>query len=264
MNNNNEIKKANRKAMPKFILFMVICSIVGGVAGFFSSKYGLDSLAGGIKAAGESFGTHIAPWLLLAIAIIMPIISVPLYKRAKKLLATWDGEDDNVSDDVDEKLSIIIWITGAAFIISLFLIAASYSGGFAIFDNEENTVPFFVSIAAFLAVIFESIILNQKCVDTVKKTNPEKTASVYDMRFQKKWIDSCDEAEKIIIGKCAFKAYLATNTVCPILAMLLAICALIFNIGFLPSLVVCVIWIVNHTAYCKESMKYSKSGNKIL
>ena len=49
-------------------------------------------------------------------------------------------------------------------------------------------------------------------VDAAKKTNPEKTASVYDTKFQKKWLDSCDEAEKIMIGKCAFKAYAATNT----------------------------------------------------
>jgi len=41
--------------------------------------------------------------------------------------------------------------------------------------------------------------------------NPEKTASVYDMKFQKKWLETCDEAEKIIVGKCAFKAFNITN-----------------------------------------------------
>lgn len=29
--------------------------------------------------------------------------------------------------------------------------------------------------------------------------NPEKTASVYNTKFQKKWMVSCDEAKKIII-----------------------------------------------------------------
>ena len=54
--------------------------------------------------------------------------------------------------------------------------------------------------------------------------------------FKKKWIDDCDEAEKIMIGKCAFKAYSATNVVCTVLAIVLAVCALVFDIGFLPSL----------------------------
>jgi hypothetical protein len=101
-------------------------------------------------------------------------------------------------------------------------------------------------------------------VDAAKKTNPEKTASVYDLKFQKKWMDNCDEAEKIMIGKCALKAYAVTNTVCTVLSVVLAICALVFNIGFLPSLAVCLIWIVNLSVYCKEALKYSKAGNKLF
>ncbi len=264
MKNNNTIKKENRKALPKFILTMAICVIVGLGVGFLASEYGLDALSGSIKTVGEIFAMQIAPWLMLALAIALPIISVPLYKKSKKILAAWDGEDENIPDAVDAKLSVIIWITGVCLVISYFLLAASYSGGFSTFDNEESTVPFFISIAAFFAILIEVIIIQQKCVDTAKKTNPEKTGSIYDMKFHKKWIDSCDEAEKIMIGKCAFKAYSATNIVCSLLAALLAVCALIFGIGFLPSLVVCIIWIVNQSVYCKEAMKYTKAGNKIL
>ena len=61
----------------------------------------------------------------------------------------------------------------------------------------------------------------------------------------------------------AFKAYSATNLVCTILASVLAVCALVFDIGFLPSLTVCLVWIVNLSVYCKEAMRYSKAGNKI-
>lgn len=260
---NSEIKKANRKALPKFILIMVASLVVGGGVGFFSARYGLNTLAGSMKSTGAFFGMYIAPWLMLAIAILVPIISVPLYQKAKKLLSTWSGEDEEISDAVDEKLSIIIWFTSAALIISYFLIAASYSGGFATFENENNTLSFIVGIVAFFCILVETVFIQQKCVDAAKKTNPEKTASVYDTKFQKKWMDSCDEAEKIMIGKCAYKAYAATNTVCAVLAIVLAICALIFDIGFLPSLVVCLIWIINQSVYCKEALWYSKAGNKI-
>lgn len=264
MNNNQEIKKANRKAMPKFILIMVISMIIGGVVGFFSSKYDLDALSGYMKTAEEFFGIHIAPWLMVTLAVILPVFFAVYYKSAKKLLTTWDGEDEEVSDTADKKLSVLVWITGVALIISYFLIAASYSGGFSTFDSKENTILVFISIVAFFAIMLEALIFMQKCVDTTKKINPEKTASVYDMKFQKKWLDSCDEAEKIIIGKCAFQAYRATNTVCSILAIGLALCALVFGIGFLPSLVVCVIWIVNQSVYCKAAIKCSKAGIKIL
>ena len=260
---NNEIKKANRKALPKIILIMVLSLIIGGGFGFCAARYGLNTLAGGMKSTGAFFGTYIAPWLMLATAVIVPMICVPIYKSAKRLLSSWDGENEETSDTIDNKLSIVIWITSAALILSYFLIAASYSGGFSTFENQNSMVSFVVGIVGFFAILIEAVIIQQKCVDAAKKTNPEKTASVYDTKFQKKWMDSCDEAEKIMIGKCAFKAYAATNMVCTILSTVLAICALVFGIGFLPSLAVCLIWIVNQSVYCREALKYSKAGNKI-
>ena len=242
---NDEIKEANRKALPKFLLFAVVCAIVGGVIGYYSgygaAKGGMDELVGMMKETGAFFGTHIAPWLMVAIAIIVPVLCLPIYRSAKKLLAAWS----------------------ASFIVAYFLIAASYSGGFAIFDDMEKTIVFFIGIVSFFAIMIEAILFQQKCVDTTKQMNPEKKASVYDMRFQKKWIDDCDEAEKIMIGKCAFKAYSATNAVCTVLAIVLAVCALVFDIGFLPSFTVCLIWAVNISMYCKEAMRYSEAGNRI-
>lgn len=260
---NNEIKKANRKALPKFILIMVISLLAGGSIGFCTAKYGVASLTGGLKSAGAFFGTYIAPWLMLMIAVIVPMVCILIYRSARKLLSSWDGENEEISDTIDKKLSIVIWVTSAALILSYFLVAASYSGGFEALENENNNVLLFIGITAFFAIMIEAVIIQQKCVDAAKKTNPEKTASVYDLKFQKKWMDSCDEAEKIMIGKCAFKAYAATNAVCTVLSIVLAICALIFGIGFLPSLAVCLIWIVNQSVYCKEALKYSKAGNKI-
>lgn len=76
-------------------------------------------------------------------------------------------------------------------------------------------------------------------------------------------MDSCDEAEKLMIGKCAYKAYAAANTACAVLAITFAVCALIFNTGFLPSFAVCVIWFVLQFIYYRETIRYSKAGNRI-
>ncbi len=264
---NDEIKQANRKALPKFLLFAIVCMIVGGVIGYYSgygaAKGGMDKLIGMMKEAGAFFGTYIAPWLMVAMAVIVPAVCIPIYRNAKKLLSAWDSDDEDTSGTIDRKLSAVIWITSAALILSYFLIAASYSGGLAIFDDTERTIVFFIGIAAFFAIMIEAILFQQKCVDTTKQMNPEKKASVYDMKFQKKWIDDCDEAEKIIVGKCAYKAYSATNVICTFLAIVLAVCALVFGIGLLPSLTVCLVWIVNMSVYFKEAMRYSKAGNKI-
>lgn len=257
---NNEIKNANRKALPKFILIMVISMLIGGLIGFFAGIYGFNRLSDGMKNAGTFFGTYIAHWLMLAISIILPLICIPIYQSAKKLLSIWNEENEELSDAIDIKLSIIVWISSATIILSYFLIAASYSYSF---ENENNKISLLVSIVCFFAIMIEAIIAQQKCVDANKKTNPEKNVSVYDTKFQKKWLDSSDELERLMMGKCAFKAYSATNTICMVLSVILAICAIIFNIGFSPSLIVCLIWIINMSAYCMEALRYTKAGNKI-
>lgn len=87
---NDEIKRANRKALPKFLLFSVACMTVGGVIGYFSgygaATGGLYSFVGMMKEAGAFFGTHVAPWLLVALAVILPAVCIPICRRAKNWL----------------------------------------------------------------------------------------------------------------------------------------------------------------------------------
>ncbi|MCD7826376.1 MAG: DUF3169 family protein [Clostridiaceae bacterium] len=255
MNESDDIKKANHKALPKFVLLAICSTILGMVVGYFASKYGLYILADNLKTAGSVFGTYAAPWIIVAIVVLLPIACVPLYQSARKLLAAWDGEDDEAADEIDEKLHVLKWITDTAIIVDFFLIAAVYAGGLHSFDKADTAALVFVGIAAFIIVLVEGIIIQQKCVDTTKKMNPEKTASIYDIKFQKKWLDSCDEAEKQRMAKSAFSAFNVTNIICMVLAIIFGASALIFETGFLPSLAVCLIWLIHNCAYYREGMK---------
>lgn len=252
----NDIKKANRKAMPGFLLITLVGAIVGGIVGFYSAKYGVERLAGSMKSAGAFFGKYVSGWILLAIAVITPIVVIPVYQKAKRLLLAWDGEDESICDIAEKKLNVILMISSIVLICAFFLISATYSGGFAMIDKNFNM--YVLGIVAFLVILAEGIIIQQKAVDITKIMYPEKTASVYDLKFQKKWVESCDEAEKIMIGRCAFEAFKVTNSVCGALSVILAIGALTFDIGFLPSFVVCLIWLVNQCVYCRAAAKCSK------
>ena len=83
---------------------------------------------------------------------------------------------------------------------------------------------------------------------------------VYDSRFQKKWLASCDEAERAIIGQCALKAYQAMTMSCLVLWAVFALGGMFFNWGFLPSMAVCVVWGVGQSAYAYWCIKLSKPG----
>ena len=263
---NDEIRQANKKALPEFFLLIIVSAIIGGVLGIiyvFAEVTGdKDKLVDVIKDASMFFGAYIVPWVMLAMAVVFPAVGFPIYIGAKKQLAAWDGEDDDVSSAIDRKLSGALWVSSIVLILSVFLLAASFYGINSVSDDASAKGSSLFSIG-FLITIIEEIILQQKCVDAAKRMNPEKKASFYDVRFLKKWNDDCDEAEKIINGKCAYKAFSVTNIVCAFLSAVLAVCASLPGVGFLPSLTVCFVWIINTSVYYKEAIRYSKSGNKI-
>lgn len=257
MKRNDEIRRANRKALPTFILLLAPGAAAGGAMGYLAAEYGLESLSGILRQTGLVFGLRAAPWLLLALAATVPAAGIPLYCQAKALLADWDGEEEATSDQIEGKLSLALWLSSGALILSFFLIAAVYSGGFAMMERPGLL---FLSIGAFFAVLLGAVLLQQKCVDAAKRMNPEKTASIYDMKFQKKWAESCDEAEKLLMGCCAFRAFQVTNGGCTVLSVVLAVGALMLDTGFLPSLVVCLIWLANLSVDCRESLCLSRAG----
>ena len=250
MKNNDEIRQANRKALPKFLLFTLGGVVFGAVIGFVS-LFGLDALgpenvANALSGLGNGLAAA-APWLLAACGAVDLIAGLILYQRAKGLLQTWDGEDETVSDRAEKPLNLAIWISSMTMIAAFFLMTASYSAGMA---SKSDAFGMLGGVIAFAAVLAITVILQQRLVDLAKQLYPEKKASVYDTKFQKKWFDQCDEAEKAQIGQCAYHAYNAANKTCMALWLVFTVTALFLDTGILPVLTVCVIWAVSTSVYC--------------
>ena len=74
----DEIRAANRKALPKFLLLTLVGAVIGGIAGYCAARYGLDQLSGVVANASAFFGARIAPWLMVAVAVITPAVCIPM------------------------------------------------------------------------------------------------------------------------------------------------------------------------------------------
>lgn len=257
-----EIKTANRKALPRYLLLMLLGVVLGIGLSVFARGYDYDVLYFRIKRAGDVFKMDVAPWLSLAVAVVVPLVSAIVYKRAKKLLVTWDGKDVAPVVAAEKKISFLLWLSGSALILSCFLVCASYSGGLAVLRYSNNPVPLFASAVSFLSIYIERIVIRKKCVDALNIAKPGEKISVLDVHFAKKLLSSSGDAEKLMIGKCAYTALRASNTACLFLAVLCIFSTLYFDVGFLPSLLVCAIWLVNHTAYQIAALKCAKPGGK--
>lgn len=261
MKNNDEIRQANRKAMPKFILTVIgglaLGFVIGFVGWFGLGALGQDSIAAAMTGLGNELAMA-APWLLAACGAIELISGVILYQQAKAIIKDWDGEDETVSDQAEKPLNLALWISSMAQVAAFFLMTAAYSAGM---ESKSEAFGMLGGVIAFVVVLAITVILQQRLVDLVKQLYPEKKASVYDTKFQKEWLAQCDEAEKAQIGECAYHAYNAVNKICMALWLAFTLTALFLDTGILPVLAVCIIWAVSQSVYCRWANKLSGSGS---
>lgn len=262
--NNDPIKQENKKAFPKFILIFVLSLVVGLVLGLTMSFLEFEDFGALLAAFWRFFTTRLAGWLLCACPVVELAIGLPLYFGAKRRLSAWDGEDEAVGEAIEQTLSVCIWITSMATVLGFFLVAGHFAGmaGGIMLRADMGTVHVFLGLGAFLVNLFITMVFQQKLVDATKQMNPEKHGSVYDTKFQKKWLDSCDEAERAIIGQCAMKAYQAMSAACLALWTVFALGGMFFGGGFLPAMAVCVVWGAGQSVYCYWSIKLSRPGER--
>lgn len=81
------------------------------------------------------------------------------------------------------------------------------------------------------------------------------------MKFQKQWMESCDEAEKEVIYQSSYKTYLTIMKVIPILLLVAMLGHFIWNTGIMAILMVGIIWIVANVTYSRSCL--IKKGQKI-
>lgn len=250
-----KVKSENRRALPLFLV-IVGCSLVLGVLfGMAAVKSDGADWKTVFTAALTWFFAHCSSWLLLALTVSMLAVGLVSLSRARKQIAALEQTEDGDAAPADHTLSAGINYMSLAQIVGFFLFAAVMCG-----VPEMGLVSFLVGLAAFITLLVVVMVMTQRLVDLAKRLYPEKRGSVYDVKFQKKWLDSCDEAEKAVIAQAAFSAYSATNTVCLLLWLAFVLGHMLFDTGLLPIFAVSLIWFVSFAAYCSKAAKLEKSG----
>lgn len=249
---NDHVKRDNRRALPKYLLTILLYGLLGGVLGFFTGVAGAAGVAETVRQALDRLLAVCAPWGIVVSAVVLLGTGWYLYAAAKRRFAAWDGEDEDAMDAAERQLSWALLLTGLMVVLDFFFFAASII--------YERFLP---DVVLFLASVAVLVVLQQKIVDLERRINPEKRGSVYDMKFQKTWMESCDEAERAQIGQACYTAYRMGNKVCVFLWVALLILNFVFDFGLLPIAAVLVVWGVMQTAYALECIRLSKRKGEV-
>lgn len=247
--NSDTIKKDNKKALPKLLATVLLSMIAGGFIGFFSGVFSKSVLSDAVISVIESGLYVLSLWGIPAATAALLIPTLFVYRKAKKLYSGWDGEDEQVADQIEYLLNFGILFMVVLMPLILFFMSACLA--------YRNNVLIIAAGAVMVSAACIAV-MQQKIVDLTRRMNPEKRGSIYDMNFQKKWVDSCDEAERKQIGEAAYKAYLATNAVCVLLWLALFFVYLVFDTGLLAAFMVLFVWGVMQAAYVISCIRQSR------
>lgn len=258
-------KTENKKVFWKFLLTIMVClagGFVAGIAMVMAGKGGWPNmLAEGVRSVlcvAAPYGAIVCTTIVLAITIV-------LEQQSKKLYAIWDGEDEEILAQMEGKTSYILVLHSMNMILGYFFLAAGF---YVVLEENMTGSDTMIKLAVVLigtAYQLTTMMLFQKrAVDFTKELNPEKKGSIYDQKFKKKWLESCDEAEKFQIYKASYKSYSATNSTCIVLWMFSTMGMFVWDFGFLPMTMVIIIWASANLAYGRECIHLSKHPSEIM
>lgn len=254
-----EIKKEDKKVKKKYFVFMAVALLAGFFGGFFSALLA-DMFSGGIESVIDgvtNFLINNASVIGLVMGVLTAVIVAIVYHRNRKRFAEWDGENEDILNKMEEELSIAIMVVNISSILFMVLLAISSINILKL--TWESTGLYLASVVVNLAV---ELIANNRIVNFSKEINPEKRGSTYDIKFQKKWLASCDEAERLNIYKASFASYKAVTVACTVLWFVCLFCMSLWDCGIMPVIMVGALWLVSNVSYCVEAIRLSKNPSR--
>ena len=245
---NDNVKRDNRKAFGKFILTIIIAGAIGAAAGYFGAML-LPNLGGAVFIISV-YLVAFAPWILWGWGGVTVFGAALMYALAAREAKRIDPEQDNATEKTEKLLSWSLFITSVGVVGMLFFFGAALS------DSYIEREPFITALLGLAVLMAAYIALQKLCVDMTRRLNPEKRGSVFERDFNKKWIESCDEAERMTIYKSAYSAFRAVTCASVavwIVALLLGTLTEVDTLGAMAAAML--IWCVQIVAYMSRAMK---------
>lgn len=258
-------KDSDKMHLKRLLVMVCLCAAAGGVIGFFL-MFARDWISENIGIKDEAVQSYlglISLAVYFAGTVFLFAMAFFQYSRAKKLAVSWNGEDEAVMDAIEKKQNLaMLWNNMLMIFFHLFFaLVIGVSGIFELARTIGTGIPelSMLRIIAFLGsvpTLFMGVILYiviYKCVfDLQKKLNPEKQGSVYDFQFDKKWEESCDEAQKQMMYKAGYKAFRAGNMSCLGFWLISVFGLIFFQTGVFPVVCICAIWLVLNISYSRS------------
>jgi len=266
-----ENRREDKKAFKKFALILVLAFFAGIGIGVGSVILGhmLDNAS--TKETMITVLQYVAVYGGFLFTTVLLVTCVILNKKCRREYTVWDEEDEDVLTGIETKLSYVLWFSnlimyGAYFFFSVGIWATD------IIDMKsvpgQSFAGFGISLGAvFLHMVYVLVaacITQQKAVNLSKEINPEKKGSVYDTKFQDKWLANCDEAERFAVYKCSFKTFKIMQITGMVLWLVCLLGQMMFNTGVFATIIVTIFMIIQTSVYSVQGIYFAKHPSEVM
>lgn len=240
----------------KFLIIVFLIAFAGGVVGFIGAENSLGLMIYNFFSKIGEFIALNSFLIFMVWAIGSNVLAWGLYFIGKfKVNRDLKNDEEIINDNIiawSMTINNLIVIVGLVMFVNIFK-----SVNLGEFSRLEELGPIRVvaCIVVFLLSIFVSVFLQKLSIEFIKGYNPDIYANILDLRFQKKYIKSVDEREKLEIYKAGYKAYTNMQRVLFFLVAVLGFIATDSQLSMLSIFLLVIVLAVGIVSYCLAALK---------
>lgn len=249
--------KKNRKIMIGFVALLAVSLVLGCLFGMISRiiQNSIPDMQMFILKV-KIIMSYVVPILFLILNLTQAVVGSIYIKISKKQAAAWDGEDEEVIEQIEKRLNVPMILTNAMQVLNfVFFSVCIYLAETAELNKLMQDIIGNGAIVLFIVSFVIEMVLQKQTVDMEKQLNPEKQGNIFDVKFQEVWVNSCDEAQKLMIYKAGYQAFKVTNYTCMGVWLLTLIAQSMFQTGIFPVICIGIIWMVLIMTYSITSYR---------
>lgn len=243
------------KSYLKLLGALILGGVIGGCTSMaiFWNYDGLVQMAKGADGFFRETGIAIEAVVVLVFAAV--VTGIYLYARS-----LWKKErtaEDEMADVYGEKfetwsqIGLITSEVAAGCIIILGFLFTPIHG----LEVSRTEIYYLWVTAVMLGGAIYMAIIEIMYYHLIQKHDPKKKGDPASLSFNKKWLASCDETEKLVIYQAAYKGFSGMQILLLIGIVLAGIGKFSFNTGNFPILLLGAVWITGNMIFGIWKMK---------
>ena len=227
-------------------MYLLIGALAGGVLGAGAYMI-LSSWGQGFEGTAAQLYSGLQASILPVLAVLL-VLSV---LAGEQLPEAEDEESDRLEYEEEKWGALSLNLNIISQVLCIIILSAGYSSNYLDSSEAARNGFLYACIVFIICMAYDSF-WQIRYVRLVQLGHPEKTVDPSSRNFQKKWLESCDEAEREVIYRSSYKAYAMMGKLIPVLLVITMLANLFFNTGMLAVVMVAVIWLAVTLTYTRS------------